>query len=222
MTWVVSCLFNCSCNTMVDSIPQTLTQFLRSSAYVSSEYSTLRAGGTVSLSFTTSSSLEVLAILLWRTGPFITATGFWLLYLLASEQLPTPNWYTPVSGRLRSGRWSLWVSVMISALLKMIGEFTDQLEGAHKKVFLKARLLFRDPKDVGAASIINLQRREAANNVWRFWEPERRRARSLSSVQKASILHSVSWSSHFYLHLIQDRNTIHADFKQNLGGEHEI
>lgn len=77
------------------SIPQTLTWFLRSSAYVSPKYSTLQAGSTLSLllpsSLFVSSGLEVLAIFLWRTGQFITATGIWLLYLSASEQLPRPD-----------------------------------------------------------------------------------------------------------------------------------
>ncbi len=67
-------------NTGGGSIPQTLTWFLRSSAYVLPKYSTLQAGSTLSLplpsSLFVSSSLEVLAIFLWRTGPFITATGF--------------------------------------------------------------------------------------------------------------------------------------------------
>lgn len=130
-------------NTGGGSIPQTLTWFLRSPAYVSPEYSALQAGSTLSLplpsSLFVSSSLEVLAIFLWRTGPFITATGFWLLYCRPPNSCQDLNWYTPGSPCLRSGCCSLWVPVMISALLKMIVGFTDQLERAHKKTIFKSR-----------------------------------------------------------------------------------
>lgn len=53
----------------------------------------------------------------------------------------------------------------------MIIGFTDQLERAHKKLFLKAGILFWDLKDVGTLRIINLRvsdGRGAAENIWRF------------------------------------------------------